>query len=69
MAKKQSNRPRQKNRGIDARKPAAGDYSDERYRGQALRILASFKKVRPDKGKKWIGQEEHDQVLYGESED
>jgi prevent-host-death family protein len=43
-----------------------GDYSDESYRKKALRILATFKKSKPDKGKKWIAQEEHDRVLYGD---
>ncbi len=43
-----------------------GDYSDETYRKKALRILATFKKGKPDKGKKWIAQEDHDRVLYGE---
>jgi prevent-host-death family protein len=42
-----------------------GDYSDESYRKTALRILATFKKAKPDKGKKWVSQEEHDRVLYG----
>ena len=44
----------------------SGDYADERYRKEALRILATFGKAEPDKGKKWISQEEHDRVLYGE---
>ncbi len=44
----------------------SGDYSDESYRKRALRILATFKKAKPDKGKKWITQEDHDRVLYGE---
>jgi|ERR1700729_859166 prevent-host-death family protein len=43
-----------------------GDYSDEGYRRRALRILATFKKAKPDKGKKSIAQEDHDRVLYGE---
>jgi len=43
----------------------SGDYSDERYRKRALRILATFKKAKPDKGKKWIAQEDHDRVLCG----
>lgn len=47
----------------------AGDYADERYRKNALRILATFRKVKPDKGKKWIAQEDHDRVLYGGLED
>lgn len=46
-----------------------GDYSDESYRKRALRILATFKKAMPDKGKKWIAQEDHDRVLYGELPD
>jgi len=44
----------------------SGDYSDENYRKRALRILATFKKAKPDKGKKWVAQEDHDRVLYGE---
>jgi hypothetical protein len=43
----------------------SGDYSDERYRKRALRLLATFTKAKPDKGKKWISQAEHDAVLYG----
>lgn len=43
-----------------------GDYSDEGYRKKALRILATFKKAKPDKGKTWVSQDEHDRVLYGE---
>jgi len=43
-----------------------GDYSDDAYRKRALRILATFKKAKPDKGKKWIAQKDHDRVLYGE---
>ena len=44
----------------------SGDYSDETYRKQALRALSAFdKKVKPDKGKRWIAQEDHDLVLYG----
>ena len=44
----------------------SGDYADEAYRKRAMRILATFKKVKPDKGKKWIAQKDHDRVLYGE---
>ena len=43
----------------------SGDYADVGYRKRALRILATFKKAKPDKGKKWIAQEDHDRVLYG----
>ncbi len=42
-----------------------GDYADERYPKETLRILASIKKGKPDKGKKWISHNEHDRVLYG----
>ena len=43
-----------------------GDYADEGYRKRAMRILATFKKAKADKGKKWIAQENHDRVLYDE---
>jgi prevent-host-death family protein len=46
-----------------------GDYADEQYRRKALRILATFRKAKPDRGKKWIAQEDHDRVLYGELEE
>ena len=49
---------------IRRRKPVVGDYSDESYRKRALRILATFKKAKPHKGKKWIEHEDHDRVLY-----
>jgi prevent-host-death family protein len=51
---------------IRPRKRIVGDYSDERYRREALRTLASIKKGKPDKGKKWVSHEDHDRVLYGE---
>lgn len=54
---------------VRVRKPLAGDYSNEEYRKAALRTLASIKKGKPDKGKKWISHEEHDRVLYGEPEE
>jgi prevent-host-death family protein len=49
---------------VRRRKSIVGDYSDESYRKRALRILATFKKSKPDKGKKWIEHEGHDRVLY-----
>ena len=49
---------------IGSRRPI-GDYADERYRKEALRVLATFKKAKPDRGKKWIAQADHDRVLYG----
>jgi hypothetical protein len=48
-----------------ATKDVIGDYADEGYRKRALRILATFNKAKPDKGKKWIAQGDHDRVLYG----
>ena len=44
----------------------SGNYADDRYRKEALRILATFRKAKPDNGKKWIAQEDHDRVLYGD---
>jgi hypothetical protein len=43
----------------------SGDYADDRFRKRALRILATFEKGKPNKGKKWVKQEDHDRVLYG----
>lgn len=43
----------------------SGNYADKRYRNRALRILASLAKAKPDNGKKWISQQDHDLVLYG----
>lgn len=43
----------------------SGDYADERYRKEALRTLAAIRKAKPEKGKKWISQEDHDLALYG----
>jgi prevent-host-death family protein len=52
---------------ISVRPPTqSGDYADDAYRKRALRILATFKKAKPDKGKKWIAQEDHDRVLCAE---
>jgi prevent-host-death family protein len=51
---------------VRRRKSIVGDYSDETYRKRALRILATFKKAKPDKGKKWIAHEDRDRVLYGD---
>jgi prevent-host-death family protein len=43
----------------------SGNNADEGYRKEALRILSVFdRKVKPDKGKRWIAKEEHDLVLY-----
>jgi prevent-host-death family protein len=42
------------------------DYADDRYKQEVFRLLAGIWKIKPDKGKKWISQEHHDQVLYGD---
>jgi hypothetical protein len=55
-----------KSRELDRPPAGSGNYADERYRKEALRILATFSKGEPDKGKKWITHEEHDPVLYDE---
>jgi hypothetical protein len=51
---------------VDRPQSRSGNYADEGYRKEALRILATFKKGEPDKGKKWIAHEDHDRVLYDE---
>jgi hypothetical protein len=51
---------------VTLRPPHRSGYADERYRQEALRTLAAIRKAKPDKGKKWISQGNHDQVLYGE---
>jgi len=43
----------------------SGNYADQRYRDRALRVLVSITQAKPDKGKKWISQAEHDLALYG----
>lgn len=47
----------------------SGDYSDERYRERALRILATFREGKPDRGKKWVSHEEQDRAIYGGPEE
>src|SRR5450631_1851373 len=42
----------------------SGNYADAQYRREALRTLAAISKAKPDKGKKWVAQEDHDLVLY-----
>ena len=38
---------------------------DEREKKKMLRILSRIWKLKRERGKKWISQEHHDQVLYG----
>ena len=60
-----------KNKSTRVSRPRAlsGDYSDERYRKEHSQSWATFGKAKPDKGKKWISQEEHDLVLYCEMQE
>ena len=44
----------------------SGNYADPAYRKEALRLLDAICKLKPDKGKQWVSQEEHDAVLYGD---
>jgi prevent-host-death family protein len=41
------------------------DHADDRYKREVLRLLAAVSRLKPEKGKKWISQEHHDNVLYG----
>jgi len=46
------------------RKPKKFGEMERRRNLRAL--LTRIWKLKPDKGKKWISQEHHDQVLYGD---
>lgn len=41
------------------------DHTDDGYKREVLRLLAGIWKLKPEKGKKWISQENHDLALYG----
>jgi prevent-host-death family protein len=51
---------------IQIRPRDRADYADEKYRQRAFRLLDRISKLKPDKGKRWVSQEHHDAVLYGE---
>ena len=38
----------------------------ESHKKKMFRIAARIWKMKPEKGKKWISQEHHDRVLYGD---
>jgi prevent-host-death family protein len=40
-------------------------HADDRQRHEAFRLLARIWKIKPEKGKKWISQADHDLALYG----
>jgi prevent-host-death family protein len=40
------------------------DQVDDRYRREVLRLLGGIRRLKPEKGKKWISQENHDLALY-----
>ena len=48
-------------------RPRVGRNGDNKQKRELSRLLAGLWKLKPDKGKKWISQEHHDRVLYGES--
>jgi len=51
-------------------RPSVGrNYSQEKHRQEAFRLLAGIWKMKPDKGKTWISQEHHDVVLYGDADE
>ena len=41
------------------------DKTDDRYKREISRLLAQIRRLKPEKGKKWISQENHDAALYG----
>jgi prevent-host-death family protein len=41
------------------------DHVDARYKRELSLLLARISQFKPDKGKKWISQENHDMALYG----
>jgi prevent-host-death family protein len=41
------------------------DHADDRHKREALPVLAGVWRLKPEKGKKWISQESHDNVLCG----
>jgi prevent-host-death family protein len=47
------------------REAARRNQADDCYRREVLRLLARISRLKPDKGKKWISQENHDIALYG----
>jgi prevent-host-death family protein len=47
-------------------KPRVRPSTDDKQKRELSRLLARIWKLKPDKGKKWISQEYHDLVLYGE---
>lgn len=51
---------------IQIRPRSRADYADEDYRRRVFRLLNRISKIKPDKGKRWISQQQHDAVLYGE---
>lgn len=43
------------------------EHADDRHKREVFRLLARIWRLKPEKGKKWISQENHDVTLYGES--
>jgi prevent-host-death family protein len=42
------------------------EHADDRHKREVLRLLAGIWRLKPEKGKQWISQEDHDAVLYGD---
>jgi prevent-host-death family protein len=51
---------------IDIR-PRVRPNANEKQKRELSRLLTRIWKLKTEKGKKWISQEHHDRVLYGES--
>jgi prevent-host-death family protein len=52
---------------IQIRRRGRTDYADEKYRQQVFRLLNRISKIKPDKGKRCVSEQQHDAVLYGET--
>jgi len=47
-------------------RPRVRQNTGDKQKRELSRLLAGLWRLKPDKGKKWISQEHHDLVLYGE---
>lgn len=47
-------------------RPRVRRNADDKQKRELCRLLAGIWKLKPEKGKKWISQEHHDLVLYGD---
>ncbi len=48
--------------------PESFEELKKKEKEKIFRIVSQIWKIKPDKRKKWISQQHHDRVLYGQSE-